>query len=195
VRGIVLAVVLSACPAAPPRADAPPLLPNAAPSPAPGQGSAASEAGADALLRQPLARFRTDEGCARAHRPTGDLLVDLAAISRLCAGGLVALLPDAGVLLLPPDADKEIAFSVDPETCLRAVAVAERPGVDLWIAQGARLLSGSSSASKVVAVGPDGPVCVREGGPTRLGVRVRGEGSASVAVQLWRSTQGDGGGL
>jgi hypothetical protein len=186
--GLLLAALVSGCPAAPPRADAPGRTRTEG---ADGAAFAAPalplDASAEATLA--LARFHVEEGCARSHRATGDLVADLAAVGRVCARGLVGALPDAGVLTLPSDGTKDIAFSLEPETCWRAIAVAERPGVALLIRQGDRILSGASSLSDVVAVGPDGPVCVREGGRYRLVVSVRGDGPSKVAVQVWRSAR------
>jgi len=193
--GLVLATALPGC-------ERGPLPTKTAPSSSvvdAGQGGPAASASAWGgpaaaidLPAVPAPRWRREDGCARDWTPSSDPARDVAALGKLCAQGMAALLPEASMIRVRPGRTAEVPFTLAvPGTCLRAAAAGGPGGISLSLWSGQKPLANVSSFEPAVLAPPDGPVCVREAGPYRIALGVApadaADAEVSIAVQVWQA--------
>ncbi|HMI86107.1 MAG TPA: hypothetical protein VK550_18560 [Polyangiaceae bacterium] len=156
-------------------------------------GGADSAPPVAAASAKPPARFRTEEGCARDFRTSGEPARDLGELERLCAQGLAPLLAATEGTRAAGAEAIEVPFRITGSTvCLRAGALGMLPGqvVTLENAQG-KVLAAAASTETIALVPVDGTVCVREAGVYRLVIK---PGSAApeartLTVQVWQASR------
>jgi hypothetical protein len=137
-------------------------------------------------------RFRKEEGCARDFKSNGAPRDDIARLERLCAQGMVPLLPEPVSATASPAGVVEVPFKVASAGCLRggAVAPAGALSIAFFDPRGASLIS-ASSTEPLGVVPVDGTICVREPGAYRAVVRLSPAPSeaTNVTVQIWQASR------
>ena len=137
-------------------------------------------------------RFRREEGCARDLRLDGGADGDMAELQRLCAQGMLPILPEIAVATALRGANVETPFRVTAApACLRAAVVADTPGLAMsLVGPAGEVLARATSADAIGVIPVDGTVCVREPGTFNVLVKAAdGSEGASVRVQIWQATR------
>jgi hypothetical protein len=136
-------------------------------------------------------RFRKEEGCARDFKTSGTVLEDVARLERLCAGGMVAVLPEPITARATPAGVVDVPFRLASPACVRAAAASPSGplSISLLDARGATLAA-ASSFDLLAVVPTDGTICVRDAGSYRALIRLAPSAEPpSVAFQVWQAAR------
>ncbi len=107
--------------------------------------------------------WRVEESCARrwSKGQDAELVAGLSRAAEMCAAGLTPLRGAPFDVSWEPGRPVDVAVHVDgPSACLRVVAVSSADAFEVSIAKGADELARAVSTSRVLAIPPDGLVCV-----------------------------------
>ena len=165
-----------------------------------GEGARGLEAGVESRVGADAAapgaafvasRFRKEEGCARDFKASGTATEDVARLERLCAQGMVAVLPEPVSTRATPAGVVEITFRLVSPACVRAAAASMAGPLSISLLDpGGATLAAASSFEPIAVVPTDGPICMREPGSYRALVRLSPASEpSSVTLQVWQAAR------